>query len=161
MSIIMTLWTWFNNNSGAMTALATTVLAIVTYLYLKELRRQRKEMQTPIIEITPIKDGGLLSIAITNNGPGAALNVRSYIYGQQEGMRFLLYEDNRGRPLQSGRGFKYKLVTIPDASAISIEVHFEDVFGKDNEIKREIILSALQEWDKRESGLFEHFYGIN
>lgn len=155
----MTLWDWFNNNSGVMTALATVGLAVVTGCYLIELRRQRKEMQTPVIEITPTKQGKFFSVAITNNGPGVALNIKGNIY--QKELPQELYKDLRGRPLQSGKGFKYKIDAGSDMNEILVKVSFKDVFGNTKEIIREIKVSDLQEWDKREIDLFEHFYGIN
>ncbi len=144
-----------------MTALATIVLAIVTGLYLRELRKQRKEMQIPIIEITPLKQSEVVSVAVTNNGPGVALNIKSNINGMQQGKCTLLYKDTRGRPLKSGKGIKYKLSTVTKIDVIQVEVTFEDSFRDVNKVKRDIELSDLREWDERERHLFEHFYGID
>jgi len=162
--LVVVNWHWFNENSGAITAIATLILAVITYFYLKELQQQRRDIQKPIIEITPIKKDDKYLICVTNNGPGVALDIKRKVYGEKQNSGSqILYEDTRGRPLQSGKGFKYLFEAnlLKDMDTIRVEISFKEVFGKDGKTKRVFRLSDLQEWNDRERNLFEHFYGID
>lgn len=157
-------WQWFNENSGAIIAIATLLLAVVTFYYATILQQQRRDMQKAEIGVVPIKESEKYLLCVINNGPGVALDIKGKIYGKkQNNYSQILHKDERSRPLQSGKGFKYILDTnhLQDIEMLTVEISFKEVGREEKKISPSFKVSDIKEWSVRELELFTHFYGIN
>jgi len=131
---------WLNDNSGAVQAIATATLVVVTAVYAWSTHRMAREMAEtrrgslrPIIGINPSKrDHSVISTRIENYGAGPALDVWFLCFdgrAVKENRIDVLAVDAEERELRHGGWIQGQWPLLVDPVSGEARVHYRDVFG--------------------------------